>query len=196
MDNTTAAEAQAANTTAGNTLTLSTGVVLRLKRPSAWALTEVQRQMAREAPKPPVVYNADKDREEPNESDPRYWEALAEHATRLTERLYEVVIATGTEIASLPDGFPGPDDPIWRENLEAVGIELPPPDRKRPSYIAWIKYVAAPVNEDWQALYAPLLRQIGTAEEDVAAALAAFRGNTERGADRGSAAPGDGGDGD
>lgn len=177
-----------------NTVTLSTGVVLRLKRAAAWALTEVQRQMALGQPKPPVYHNPDKGRDEVNEADPAYVEALAAHLLRLTERLYEVCVATGTEIVSLPEGLPPPQDDGWRDVLASVGIPLSDDPRRR--YIEWVKYVAAPGNDDWNTVTTPLLRQVGTLEEDIAAAVALFRRDPQRGADTDGAGAGSDGDGD
>jgi hypothetical protein len=161
-------------------VTMSTGVVFRITQPSTWAITDVGRQMATEEPEVPMVYITDRDRSEPNASDPAYRKAYSAHLLRLIERQYEVMIATGTEVVSVPDGFPGVDDD-WRSRLLGVGVRLS--DRPERRYVEWVKYVAAPLNEDWQALIAPLYRQVGTPEEDVAVAVAAFRSVPERGAD-------------
>lgn len=164
-------------------LTVSTGVVFRLRTPSAWAQTNVQRQMARTQPQPPIVHIEEKGRDEPNPADPAYLEALGQHELTLRERLYEVTIATGTEVLSVPDGFPTVEDESWRKTLLGAGVELSDnPDRR---YIEWVKYCAAPANEDWLRLYSPLLRRVGTPEEDVAEATKTFRRDEERPADSG-----------
>lgn len=162
-------------------LTVSTGVVFRLKQPSTWALTNVQQQLMREEPKVPMVFIESKGREEPNEADPAYIAALRRHASRISERLYEVVIATGTEVDSVPDGFPTFDQDSWRDTLLGVGVELSDDPRRR--YVEWVKYWAATGELDWLQLYTPLLRKVGTSEADVAEATEAFRGVPERGAD-------------
>lgn len=156
-------------------ITLSSGVVLRRTQPAAWALTEVERQMAPQKPKPPMVDNPDRGRAEPNEADPDYQQELSDFYTLLTERRYQVVIATGTRVESVPEGVPGPESDEWVEMLAALGLPCPPNMGKTERYLRWVKYVAAPSNEDWSALYAPVLRQIGTPEEDVAAATEIFR---------------------
>lgn len=173
----------AAEGAAPQLLTMSTGVVFRRGKPSSWALTEVGRQMAAEAPKVPVLYNEDKGRSEPNDADPDYQAALSEHQTRIMERQYAVIVATGTAVESIPEGFPAVDSEEWVEMLDAIGIPCPPKMTKMERYLCWVKYVAAPLNDDWLVLYEPLVRQIGTTEADVAAATETFPGDAERAAD-------------
>ena len=177
-----------------DTFITSVGVVLRLKQPSTWTLTAVNRQMDETEPKPPVIMNDNKGREEPNEADPAYIKAVESHYVRRLERLYEVTIATGTEIVSVPEGVPALDDPAWVERLTAFGVEVPASPTLR--YAAWVKHVAVPGTEEWLALQNPLLRRVGTPEEDVAAAAATFRGNAERGTDPDGSGAEVGADGD
>lgn len=159
----------------GQLITLSSGVVLRRGQPAVWAITEVERQMAPERPKPPMLENPDRGRAEPNEADPDYQDALADWGTRVMERRYQVIIATSTRIERIPEGVPDPYDPQWVEMLAALGIACPADMTESERYLRWVKFVAAPANEDWLALYAGVPRQIGVPEEDVAAAQETFR---------------------
>lgn len=169
---------------ADDRVTLSTGVVLRLKQPSGWAVTEVTRQMMRERPKPPVLHNPDADRDEENEADPDYQAALTDWDNRLLERKYEVVIATGTEVESVPSGMPAPNDPAWEEMLAALGIPQPAEMTPTQRYIRWVKYVAAPAwPEDWMLLVLRTAPRAGTPEVEVAAAAESFRGDAQRAGD-------------
>lgn len=164
-------------------LTLSTGVVLRVTTPSAWAMTAINRQLNASIPQPPMVDLPDRGRAEPNFSDPAYTQALLDHETLRHERLLEVGIATGTEVLSVPDGFSPWEDDGWRRRLEALGVELSDPEDRDRRYIEWVKFWACRLNTDWIAIVYPVLRKVGTPEEDVAAAVDTFRGEPERGTD-------------
>ena len=170
----------------GDTVRVSTGVVFRLKQPSTWAVTAVQRRHNEAAPKPPVWRNPDKERDEPNEADPDYRRALERHEEQRTEVMFEALVLTGAEVHSLPDGIPPHDAPGWETALKHLGIDVPADGPGR--YVAWVKYLAAPGNPDWTAIYGPLLMLVGTAEEDVATAMATFRRLSERGTDNGAPA--------
>lgn len=164
-----------------NQITLSTGVILRLRRVSTWAITAVERQMAAQRPQPPQIYNPDRDRHEPHEADPDYQAAVERFQMLLHERRFEVAVGTGTAIEHVPDGVPALENASWLELLAALRIPLPEPFTGAERYIAWVKYVAAPTDEDWLAITYPVRRQVGTPEEDVAAAAGSFRRNTQRG---------------
>lgn len=171
---------------AATTITLSTGVVLLVQRAPSWAIVEVRRQMAREAPQPPVLHNPDKGRDEPNEADPAYLAALEAHAIRTAERLYDVAIALAMRVVSRPEDVPAPESEAWRESLAWLGIPLSDGADPRRRFAEWIKYVAAPDEREWTVLMMPLLNAVGTLEEDVAAATAAFRRDGQRGAGGGA----------
>ncbi len=166
----------------GARFTASTGVVLKVGRAPAWAITEVLRQEAANQPQPPLVHNPDRDRDEENEADPAYVAAVKAHDTHVIERQYEVAVILGTSLESCPDDVPHPESDGWRDALAAVGIPLSDDPKRR--YLEWVKYIAVPANDDWMHLNALLTRQIGTTEEDVNAAFAAFRRDPEWRADR------------
>lgn len=168
---------------------MSTGVVLELKTPNAWAIKTVQAQAVSQRPLAPTTFIEAKGRSEVNESDPAYQDALVMYNALLVERTYEALILTGTTVKSVPDGFAGPDDTDWQERIEAMGIPVAPTKSAR--YIQWIKFIAAPDKEDWvDKLLGPLLDLLGTKEADVADAIDAFPGDKERGAALGDSANG------
>ena len=158
---------------------LRTGVVLRIVQPSLFAVTEVQRQMAREAPAVPTVRNVDQDRDEPNESDPDYIRAKEAHDALLGTRLYDVALVTGTEVVSVPEGFPTIDSDEWVDDLAFLGITAAPGGKARHSQ--WIKYIAAKETDEFTLLLKLVMGRIGTSEEEVAEALETFPGVATRG---------------
>lgn len=161
---------------------MSTGVVFRLRQPAIWAIQAIQRQMAGQAPKVPVIFIESKGREEENESDPDYQNALALHRADLTERLYDAVLVTGSEVVSVPDGIPAHDSSEFRDLLDTMGFALDANMQRR--YVQWVKYIAAPdLAECADKLFSPLLRLMGTREDDVADAIDVFRSGEERGSD-------------
>lgn len=164
-------------------VTLSTGVKLRVKQPSTWAVTEVIRRMEAQRPQPPMISNPDRGRDEPNEGDPDYQRALVAFNDRVLERKYDVVIATGTAIVFIPRGVPYPNDDSWLEVMTAIGVPQPDDMTVTERYMRWVKYIAAPAMIDWIMLVTGLRPKAGTPEEDVAAAAITFRGDEERGAD-------------
>lgn len=159
-------------------ITLSTGVVLRRRMPSSWAMAEVHRQMAAQRPQPPMISNPDRGRMEPNEADPDYRQALIDHADRELERLYHVIVATATQIEFVPEGFPSLESSDWVEMLDVIGVPCPPGMGKQERYLRWVKYIAAPLNDDWLMLLNDVRRDVGTPEEDVAVAADTFRSDT------------------
>lgn len=179
---------------ADQTVTVSTGVVFRLTNPSIMAVQAVERQMAADEPKPPKVWIEAKGREEVNDQDPGYRSAMQRWQGAIVERQYDVVVATGTEIVSVPDDIPSLDDDEWVERIEAIGIT--PAAGKTARKIQWVKFIAAPSLKDMQSLLQPLFQRMGVGEQEVAEAVETFRGLPGRGADPGADAAGGDPDGD
>jgi hypothetical protein len=159
-------------------ITVSTGVVFRMREPSTWAITEVIRQMAAIKPQPPIIHDPDRGRDEPNDADPDYQAALATWGDRELERKYDVVIATGTKVEYIPEGIPSPDSAEWLDVLTAVGLPQPENMSEIERYIRWVKYVAAPSQGDWISLILRITPKAGTAEREVSAVAATFRDNS------------------
>lgn len=175
-------------------LTLSNGVVLAVKAGNPMTIAEIQRESELLAPKPPVWFNEAKGREEENPSDPEYKDALAQHRAEGIGRVTDAMFATSVTIVSIPDDVPGPDSSDFEDMLTMI-IRRPLPTSALMRRVMWLKYIAAAQHHDLIELMAATLRATGIAEGDVSTAVARFRGNGERGADPGSGATGDGGDG-
>ena len=175
-------------------VTTSTGVRFRAAEVSQWAITAINRQMEVSKPRPPKFHNADFDRDEENPNDPAYLDALSDWQVDRWERILELAILTALKIDEIPEGVQRPLDDEWRENLAMAGIELSDNPKRR--LIEWVKYVAAPSNDDWFELAGLARRTIGTDEGDVAAATETFRSDPSGGTDNGSPVEEHGSDGD
>ena len=163
-------------------VTLSSGVVLGLRPVPPFALQEALRQVRQ--PEPPMWLNPDKGREEPNGSDPDYLAAIDRYVETRLETIANVTMALGTDLKSVPEDMPGPDDDVWIEEMEvaapALIIPRTPP---RARYVAWLRYRAMPRTNDIAVVAALPLLLAGISEGEVAAAMASFPRDEERGGD-------------
>jgi hypothetical protein len=159
-------------------VTLSTGVVLRIKPVSPFLLQTIKSAQEKAKPRVPVWHNTEDDRDEENPSDPAYLEAVRAWNSELGDKVYSALIAYGTEPETVPDAVPKAESDDWSEGLQAIEVSVPAKGRGR--YIAWVKYIAAITGEDTAAINLACLRAMGLAEEDVAKAAASFRGEQGR----------------
>ncbi len=178
-----------------DTLTLSTGVVLKLK-PVPQAI--IRRVVAKiERPVVPVVHIEEKDRDEPNPDDPDYKEALGDWLTEQAFAAFKAVLLFGTEIESLPEGMVGPDSDDWTAiplYLEVVTEEELADHYRR--YLAWIELYAARTETDVFNIARLPVQLAGISESEVMDALLAFRSRARGGTDNGGVPATDGSDGD
>lgn len=152
-------------------ITLSTGVVLKVKPvPKHFIFTVTSRF---EKPKVPVYLNESKGREEENPNDPDYIEAVEMYVADIASAAIDVVILRGTEVISIPDGFPDHNSKDWKEEMEILGMPLIKKERAR--YLAWIKGMACPLEEDIEILMEIIGQHTGVSEADTAEAVARFR---------------------
>lgn len=157
---------------------VSTGVVFGIKAVPLMVLNELNNQARKDKPKVPVCYIEEKDREELNDKDPRYLEAMEEWEANLNQKIYDGVIILGTTVEQLPDGFPGVDSNSWDSKLRLIGIDVP--EDGDPRYLAWVKYCAAPAVDDINKLVLACSRGAGVTEADIAQASELFRNREER----------------
>ena len=158
-------------------LELSTGVKLRLKKPSPMLVKEATQGLMREEQKPPKVFIQEKEREEPNPNDPGY---IADHNVWLAEvgvRSLKALIPTGTALIEKPDDIVGPDDEDFVDLMEAMGQV--PATGKYSRYVQWVMSVACS-GPDLEILSVRLMRLAGIPEEDVSDVLGTFPGIQER----------------
>ncbi len=158
-------------------ITVSTGVQFHLKQPNLWLLMTLLKQLDKEEPLVPMIDRED-GRQEENPTSPTYQAALAMHRAHKSERMYELAIASGTEIGELPEGFSGVDDKEWEEVPRLIGIEIA--TDRLPRYIQWVKYNACPAPSDIKLLLEPVLQLMGIKEEEVDEALGRFPGDQVR----------------
>jgi len=156
---------------------LSSGVTLKPKKVNGFLIQEVMRQFQK--PKPPLVMNEDLGREIENDSDPGYIQAMTDYNVEITIAIVDLFIVAGTELhGAVPKGIPGLNDLSWQNDLEAIGIRVGPNPSKK--YILWVKFVAAPLEEDTTEIMSGVGRMSGVAEADVKIAAERFRTNSRR----------------
>lgn len=147
------------------TLKLSTGVVLKLKK---FSFMRVQSILSKfKDPEIPLVYDKERGRDLRNPDDPTY---LAKKAEVETERMMAVVDAIavfGTDIESVPNGFPLPSDDSWIDELEFVNVVTVDRTSELARKLNWIKYVAVRDPEDLVKIANEFGVQMGTAEKEV-----------------------------
>lgn len=164
------------NGSGNGSIRLSTGVVLTTKKISGFLMQEVVKQFPK--PKPPIWVNEDMGREEPNPNDPVYLETLTERDANIGLAIVDLFIVAGTNYKSHPPSIPGPDDPSWVEDLEAVGFSVGEGKKKR--YLMWVKYVAAPDEQDINNIILEVGKRSGVSEESVNSAAETFRSKSRR----------------
>ncbi len=164
---------------------LSNKVRLRVEGEVAPLLMKDIAQMAGgDEPQPPTAHVAEKERDEPNPSDPEYIEAHERWTAETSIRLLRALVTSITKLESFPEGMEGPESEEFRDMVEGVGLTLARSVKLR--YVQWVFYVALTVQKDIMDLGVVLMRQSGAREEDVAEAQALFRGGEERDSDNGA----------
>lgn len=168
-------------------LTLSNGIVLRLKAPPQHLIREVSSRVP--APTIPVVNIEEKGREEENPADPDYQAALVKWGNDQALAAADVALLMGTECLSVPPDMFGPEEDGWLSYLKIVGVdpELGTPSEAHPltpeRYWAWLRFYALRNDEDsFLAVRSPLWLA-NLSEEDVATTIASFRRLARGGAD-------------
>lgn len=156
----------------GRTLTLSTGVMLRLKKVPPILMADLATAASRLRPTPPVTYIPDLDRSEENPNDPDYQKAMNDWFSMSMIDINNAFILKGTEVVKVPKGLPGKDDADFLADMKILGR---PAENDRERYLAWIKYIAAPDAEDVTAIIREVGRLSGVAESDVSEAISGFR---------------------
>ena len=155
----------------GNTITLSTGVILGLKPVSKWLIQAVNEKF--EKPKIPTEYNKDLDKDIENPGHPKYKEATEQYLVDIGNATTDVCILRGTEILEAPEGMITYRDEDCALEMETLGFKNT--DNLRSRYLYWIKYIAAPLDSDMNFLMGALGRMTGVSEADVLEAVTRFR---------------------
>lgn len=160
----------------------SSGVVLELRPVPKNFIYQVTAQF--KPPEVPRVWLEKKQRHEENPNDPRYVAQMEMYAIEVANAATDASILRGSKVKSIPDGVPTPDDKEWAEEMELLGLPLVKSSRAR--YLAWVKGIACPLDNDILSLLEALGRLTGVAESDVLDAVRKFRRSAERGTDNGA----------
>lgn len=144
-------------------VTLSTGVQVKVHAVAASLIDQVSAKI--HDPEPPMWYNEDKGREEPNYADPRYQRGLAEAERKRGIAAMDALIMFGFELV---DGLPENDK--WIRQLKMLGVDIDIEDPLELEF-AYKKYIASST-KDLNLVTA----KSGISAEDVAAAEKSFRG--------------------
>lgn len=158
-------------------LTLSNGIVLKLKAVPPLAMREAAISVPQ--PKPPVVFMESLGRTEENPNDPDYLRAVTRWENDQVFRVADVLMLLGTSVESVPEGFERPEDSEWFEQLEVLGLAVDGSNRHK-RYLAWLRMYAFASERDIAAAMAAITSLSGTTEVEVQRAAAAFRNNSRR----------------
>lgn len=151
---------------------LSTGVVLRGKQAPPLILMTVMAAFPR--PKPPVYKSPEMGREIENADDPDYLDRVKAWQTDQSSATLNALILAGTELVSKPEGMPGPDDAVWMDEYELMGLAMRR-DNASWRYLRWVQYKAATTADDIKSLMQVVGRLSGI-PESAAKSAEAFPG--------------------
>lgn len=150
-----------------NTITLSSGVVLRGKQAPPLDLIKVMAVFPR--PKPPVYFNERMGRDMENPDDPDYLGRVKSWEMESSNALLNVLILMGTEFVSTPRGIQKPSDDAWLEEYRELGLPIHP-ESKSWRYLAWVTHVAVLGAEDLESIRKVVGNLSGVSEDTVQAA--------------------------
>lgn len=166
----------------GNLITLSSGVVLKVRPVPPMILAKIDQKFP--DPPMPMVRDEDRGRDIPNPQDPNYLNAVERNSNDKGSAIIDVLAGLGTLPVSVPEGMYTYDQDDWIEPLEFVGIEVPIKGTGR--YLAWLKYYVIRSGEDLALIAKRSAKSLGVPEEAVADAIAGFQDQQERRTDSGS----------
>lgn len=163
-------------------ITLTSGIKLRTKRVPLDALERAHERITR--PQVPIVEIENKGRKEPNPDDPEYKKALKAYEEQTYVAAANVALVMGTEFLSAPDGWLGPQDDGWVDELDLLGIEA---DVSNPArrYHSWLKLYACRGQRDVRYVIWAVFTRTSLTEEEVGRAVLSFRSEKARQADHG-----------
>lgn len=150
-----------------NTITLSSGVVLRGKQANPLILIDVMANFPR--PKPPIWKNPKMGREMENPDDPDYRERLRNWEMEMSSATLSAMILLGTELVSVPKGFPKPKDDSWLDEYELLGMTLKPANESW-RYLKWVTFKAVTDEKDLEKIRDVVGRLSGVRESSVESA--------------------------
>lgn len=167
-----------------NLVTLSQGITLEIRPVPPLLVYEVLNRM--EKPKPPMVWNEDRKRDEANPNDPEYLEALEQFILTVGMAQANTMFLMGTKVHSVPEGCFGPEDDGWQELLQDLDTPIPIEEGKSKRYVQWLRLYALATEEDQRKIMAACGRASGVRKEDVEKAVDNFRSDMAGPTDNGS----------
>jgi hypothetical protein len=154
------------------TVTLSTGVILRVSSVPNMLYTDIMAEMAPDRPKVPAIWIEARERYEENPNDPDYQERIGLWTAQAMTAVNNAFILEGTEVESLPDGFAAHDDQAFVDRMRTLRRPVANDAEK---YLTWIKYRAAPDESDVVLMLQEIGRRSNVTETDVATAVENFQ---------------------
>ncbi|RPJ29148.1 MAG: hypothetical protein EHM33_01900 [Chloroflexi bacterium] len=163
----TARAVESAASAQDDTITLSSGVVLRGRKTNPVILVAVMSAFPR--PEPPTVFMQQMGREMENPDDPGYIERLQAWKMDFADRMVTAMISLGTEIVSTPKGMGSPEKNDWLADYSLLGMPVHP-EHKGWRYLTWVKFVAMKDEADMQKIQEVVGRLNGVRESAVKSA--------------------------
>lgn len=153
-------------------VTLSTGVVLRVKQANPHILIRIMTASPR--PKPPVYFNTTMGREMENPDSPDYIAAVKAWEMEYNNGMLNALIGLGTELVSVPKGMEGPHpksngkvEPLaWVRDYQVLGLPVLA-DSPAWRYITWVLFKAAVLDSDTKLIGDKVRSLSGVQEADV-----------------------------
>lgn len=153
-------------------ITLSTGVMLKCKQIPHWLISDLLDELNQSKPQMPKFFDERRKVWLDNPDSEDYARAINDWNAKAGIAFANSMIIEGSEIAELPEGFPGIDNQDWLERMAAQRRDL---TNKYLVYLMWVKYIAGPTNEDTRLILQAIGRLSGVREEDVDEAVDSFR---------------------
>lgn len=145
------------------TITLSTGIQVKVKKVSPFTLAAVQKRYP--PPRPPMAPGVGGELE-PNDADPDYLQALEDHTALRSEKVMQALFALGLDVeidqAALTE---------FKASMAALDIEITGDDKQ-----VYIRHIAIGTKEDMDLISQAVTRTTLPTEEAVQEHLDTFSG--------------------
>lgn len=160
-------------------VTLSNGVVIGIRTINTHVLGMAQENVKK--PEVPKFYNPDTDKQEENPMHPDYVDAMMRYSSDRSDAVYNAAFLMGTYVKHLPEGFPGPDDDGWIENLQYLKlVDADTLSNKHARYLSWIRFFAIPSDDELVQMLDTVTGKLGVDEGDVQKEIATFPNRSQR----------------
>lgn len=161
-------------------LTLSNGIVLKVKAMPPLLLSAVARSIPE--PEVPVVWLEEKQRDEPNPNHPMYIRQMVERDAQISLATINLILYACTEVKTVPSGIAKPEDQSWLTQAKMAGIQFNAEDPIE-RYLAWMRSYAITTLDDLNNVQTLPLQLAGTTEAEVDSIAESFRSREGGGVD-------------